>query len=307
MTSPPGRTFSFDVVGIGTSSVDHLCVVPRLPRLDSKQPLAVYEMQPGGQVPTALVALQRWGAATAYAGAFGDDPGGVLVRTALAREGVDLSGSVVRHNVAQQVAVILIDEVTGERSVLWQPARHLILDADELPCTLLQAGRFLLLDAVEITAASAAARCARAAGVTVVLDVDTPAPGIETLLAKTDVLIASSDFLLRLTDCANIRKALHVAARSGPWFVAVTLGLGGALALVNEELHYVTAFPVVSVDSTGAGDIFHAGCIHGLLHGWAVSDTLRFAAAAAALKCEHLGGRPGIPSLERARTLAGLL
>jgi sugar/nucleoside kinase (ribokinase family) len=86
--------------------------------------------------------------------------------------------------------------------------------------------------------------------------------------------------------------------------VGVTLGPGGALAYVHGRFHYVPAFHVPVVDSTGAGDIFHAGAIYGLLHSWPVAETLRFAATAAALKCEKLGGRPGIPTLERALALA---
>ena len=91
---------------------------------------------------------------------------------------------------------------------------------------------------------------------------------------------------------------MRAASKRGPWFVGVTLGPGGALAYVHGEFHYVAAYRVPVVDSTGAGDIFHAGSIYGLLQGWSAPDTLRFAAAAAALKCEKLGGRPGIPTLE---------
>jgi len=57
------------------------------------------------------------------------------------------------------------------------------------------------------------------------------------------------------------------------------------------------------VDSTGAGDLFHAGCIYGLLQQWSIPETLRFGAAAAALKCTQLGGRPGIQTVERAMAL----
>jgi sugar/nucleoside kinase (ribokinase family) len=295
---------AFDVVGFGMSSVDHLCVVARHPRLDSKQPLQAYEVQPGGQVPTALVALQRWGLKTAYLGSFGDDPGGILARSALALEGVDLSASVARRNVQQQVSVILIDEITGERSVLWQRVPALRIEASELSLPTLASGKLLLMDAVDLPSAILAARTARQAGRLVVLDIDVPAAGVEELLSLTDVLITSPDFPVRLTGIGDIRQALRTAAKFGPWFVAATLGPGGALAVVHGELHYAAAHHVVAVDSTGAGDIFHAGCIYGILRQWPVSDTLRFAAAAAALKCEKLGGRPGSPSLARAYELA---
>ena len=261
-------------------------------------------MQPGGQVPTALVALQRWGLRTAYVGSFGDDAGGVLARSALAIEGVDLAATVVRANTAQQVAVILIDEISGERSVLWQRVDTLVLRAHEVPENVVQSGRALLMDAVDLPAATAAARVAQGAGVLTVLDADTPAAGIEALLRHTDVLIVGAEFPAQLTGCADLRAALRAAAKLGPWFVGVTLGPGGALAYVHGRFHYVPAYRVAVVDSTGAGDIFHAGTIYGVLQGWPVSDTLRFAAAAAALKCERLGGRPGIPTMERACRLA---
>ena len=294
----------FDVVGFGLSSVDHLCVVKRHPRLDSKQQLVSYTVQPGGQVPTALVALQRWGLRTAYIGGFGDDTGGVLSHAALATEGVDLAATVVRANTRQQVSVILIDEISGERSVLWERVDGLVLQPHEVSREQVVAGRVLLMDAVDMPTAISAAQQAKDDGVLTVLDTDNPTRGIDDLLCLTDILIVGTEFPARLTGISDLRSALRAAAKRGPWFVGVTLGPGGALAYVRGEFHYVPAFRVPVVDSTGAGDIFHAGSIYGLLQGWSVPDTLRFAAAAAALKCEKLGGRPGIPSLQRALALA---
>jgi sulfofructose kinase len=296
----------FDVVGFGLNSVDHLCVVQRHPRLDSKQPLVTYDVQPGGQVPTALVALQRWGLRTAYVGSFGDDVGGMMSRESLVSEGVDVTACVTRSDTRQQVSVILIDEVSGERSVLWQRVDELVLRADEVPHAVLTAGRVLLMDTVDMPTAIDAARRAKQHGILTVLDTDSPAAGIDELLQLTDVLIVAAEFPARLTGVADLRDALRQTAKRGPWFVGVTLGPGGALAFVQGEFQYVPAFRVPVVDSTGAGDIFHAGSIYGLLQGWPVPDTLRFAAAAAALKCEKLGGRPGIPTLERAQALAGI-
>lgn len=293
-------------VGIGTSSVDHLCLVTRHPRLDAKQPLVHYEVQPGGQVPTALVALQRWGTPTAYVGNFADDPGGILARSALAREGVDLTATRVEPNTVQPVSVILIDQVTGERSVLHQnnpKLERVELDAHAIRA--IQSAQIVLLDAVDLSAAITAARLAKKGGGLVVLDVDRPAPGMEELLHLTDVLITAPDFPLRLTGKERLAAALHEACRFGPWFAAATLGPGGVVACVRGREYFVPGYPVCAVDSTGAGDVFHAGCIFGLLHDWPVERTLRFAAAAAALKCRKIGGRPGIPKVEDAWKLVG--
>ena len=76
------------------------------------------------------------------------------------------------------------------------------------------------------------------------------------------------------------------------------MGDDGVMALVNAELLHVEAFKVNAVDTTGAGDVLHAGFIYGLLENWEVAEILKFANAAAALKCKELGGRKGIPTLE---------
>jgi sugar/nucleoside kinase (ribokinase family) len=80
----------FDVVGIGRNSWDRLAVVESYPPPDAKVEALKLEIQPGGQVATAMVSAARLGASTRYLGKFGDDAGGRAVRAALVREGIDL-------------------------------------------------------------------------------------------------------------------------------------------------------------------------------------------------------------------------
>jgi sugar/nucleoside kinase (ribokinase family) len=293
-----------DVVGFGANTDDHLCVLARPPGVDSKQRLVTYARQSGGQVPTALIALQRWGLRTAYVGAFGDDEGAARQRASLAAEGVDLRGTHVRAGSGSQTSVILIDEVSGARTVLWDRPNALGLEVGEIDRALLTAGRVLLTDATDAASAVRAAGWARADGTVVVLDVDTPGDGTAALLALSDVVIVSDGFPQRLTGSADLRQALRQMRAFGPALVVVTLGAGGALGCTADGLHYAPAFPVPVVDTTSAGDLFHAGCIFGLLRRWAVGDTLRFAAAAAALECTGLGGRAAIPTLAAVQQLA---
>jgi sulfofructose kinase len=292
-------TAPFDVVGFGFNTFDHVCVVDRHPGLDGKQRVREYVQQPGGQIPTALVALQRWGLRTAYVGPFGDDEGGRAQRASLAAEGVDLRGTRVRSDVGSQTSLILVDRITGERSVLWQRPDGLALRADELDRDLLTSGRALFMDADDLATARLAARWAREAGVVTVLDVDTPGPGIDALLADTDVLAVAREFAHRFTGCTDLGRAVRELAKAGPRLAIVTLGTGGALACADRALHHVPAVRVSVVDTTSAGDLFHAGVVYGLLHDWPLDRTLRFASAAAALECMALGGRAAIPPLDR--------
>lgn len=174
---------AFDVVGLGFNTIDHVCVVPRPPRLDAKERMAAYQTQPGGQIPTALIALQRWGLRTAYVGPFGDDEGGRAQRASLLAEGVDVSAARVCRGVASQVSVILVDQASGERTVLWHRPADLGLDLGPSMRAPLVSGRVLFLDADDIDGAVAAARWAREAGVVVALDVDEPSSRAEELLS----------------------------------------------------------------------------------------------------------------------------
>jgi sugar/nucleoside kinase (ribokinase family) len=155
----------------------------------------------------------------------------------------------------------------------------------------------LLLDDEDLDRAIQVAGWARAAGAAVVLDVDMARPEIAALVARADIVIVSDGFPQRLTGKAALRPALHALARYGPTLVVATLGAGGALACHDGQLTFVPAHAVPAVDTTSAGDVFHAGVIHGVLQHWSLQDTLRFASVAAALTCTALGGRAAIPPL----------
>ncbi len=300
---PPRAAVRFDVVGFGVGTVDTVCVLPGPVLGDAKLRLLDYQVHPGGQVPTALVALQRWGLRTAYVGSLGADAGGQMQRRDLQDAGVDVSAARLRTGVASQTSVILVDAVTGARSVLWQRPEGLALRADELHRSVLSAGRALLLDADDGETALQAAAWARAAGALVMLDVDVPGPQTAALLAHSDVVIVGDGFPQRHTGHADLAAALRAMAAAGPRLVAATLGAGGALAWADGALRYVPACRVPVVDTTSAGDCFHAGCLYGLLQGWPAARALHFAAAAAALACTRLGGRPSVPTLPEVAAL----
>jgi sulfofructose kinase len=300
---PGGK--AFDVVGVGLNAIDHLCTVTAFPTFNSKSQLADYRCQPGGQVATALVALARWGCRAAYVGSFGDDPLGALSRRSLADEGVDLAGAVERCGVTNQLAVILVDRDSGERTILMHRPAALALRPAELRRELVTAGRVLHLDGYDLDAALTAASWARAAGIPVVVDVDTRSGPMERLLALTDAVIVSLEFARECTGAADPAAALgRLAAATGAPLVAVTLGADGVIAVSGGVTVRAPGHPVRAVDTTGAGDVFHAGFIYGMLHDWPLARALRFANAAAALKCTEAGGRPGIPTVAAAEALA---
>ncbi len=287
-----------DLVGVGLNATDTLIRLPHYPMLGSKVEFRSADILPGGQVATAVAACQQWGLRTRYVGKIGDDSAATIHRAEFARLGVE-THLVTASGCASQQAVILVDDA-GERTVLWKRDNGLTLQPEELRREWIVNARALHLDGHDTAAAAVAAGWACDAGVPVIADLDDLYPGVETLLGKIDYLITSRDIPGRLTGDQNLRQSLpEVRNRYGCRLTAATLGHEGVLAWDGSRFHYAPAFQVKTLDTTGAGDIFHAGFIYGLLQDWPLTRQLDFACAAAALNCAAAGARGGIQPVER--------
>ena len=306
---PTAAGRSFDVVGFGLNMTDLLVVVERFPLPDSKQPVRRQTYSPGGQAASAMVACARLGWRARYVGCFGDDEHGRQGRSSLADEGVDVDTCRVAPDTPNGLSVILVDERTGERTVLWSRDPGLRLGPGDVAPAAVCAGRALLVDCHETAAATAAARHARRAGVRTVVDVEHVRDGIDALLAEIDVIITARDFPAALTGESRPGAALR-AIRDAyrPALVCMTLGAEGSLALVGDGEVRTPAFRVRVVDTTGAGDVFRGGFIAGWLRAGGdaqVEDVLRYANAVAALKCRGLGAREASPTPAEVEALLG--
>jgi sulfofructose kinase len=282
-----------DVVGVGLNATDTQLPVPHFPQSGEKVEIHSANALLGGQVATAMAACQQWGLTTRYVGKIGEDHAAAMHRAEFARLGVE-AHLFSAPGCSSQQAFILV-EPTGERTVLWKRDPRLTLHPAELEREWIINARVLHLDGHDTVAATQAAQWARRAEVPVVADLDDLYPGYEALLPKIDYLITSRDIPWRLTGEQNLLHALpQVAQKYQCRLAAATLGHQGVLAWDGENFHYAPSYHVAVVDTTGAGDIFHAGFIYGLLQNWALQRQLEFACAAAALNCAAIGARGGI-------------
>src|SRR5437868_7116845 len=262
-------TSKVDVVGVGLNATDTLIPVHQYPPAGSKVEFRSANVLPGGQVATAMVACQSWGLRTRYVGKVGDDLAATLHRSEFANHGVE-THLLTAPGCPSQQAFILVDDA-GERTVLWKRDDRLILRPEELDHDWIVSSRALHVDGHDTAAAAAAAGWARSAGVPVIADLDELYPGVEELLKSVDYLITSRDIPGRLMEEPDLRKALlALRERFACRLTAATLGEEGVLAWDGTRFHYAPAFRVETLDTTGAGDIFHAGFIYGLLQGWSL-------------------------------------
>ncbi len=285
-----GSAPKVDVVGVGLNATDTLIALPHYPISGTKIEFQDLQVLPGGQTATAMVACGTWGLRSRYVGKLGDDPAAQMHRDAFQEAGVD-ARLLTAHNCASAQSFILVDN-TGERTVLLKRDPRTSLQGSEIECEWITTARVLHVDGFDTDAAIRAAQWAREAGIPVTADLDELYPGLEALLPLIDHLIVSRDFPTRLTGKADLQTALKTMQQSyGSRLTAATLGHDGVLAWNGETFCCRPAYRVSVADTTGAGDLFHAAYLYGLLQGWPLERQLDFACAAAALNCTARGAR----------------
>jgi sulfofructose kinase len=292
----------FDVVGIGENSCDVVLRVAGRIAPNAKLPVTARRALPGGQVATTLATCASLGLRAAYIGAFGTDSDGAALRRALEQRGVDTSLCVERH-VRGRSAVIVVDEQSGDRTVLSERDRDLDLRADEIPEAVIAAARALHVDDTDPTASLLAARIARRAGVPVTSDFDQIIARTTELLAAVSVPILAESMPTALTGETEPQRALRALSQPEHRMICVTLGARGAMMLVGDRVYQSPGFTVTVIDSTGAGDVFRGAFIAAMLRGDPPDQILRFANAAAAIACSREGALDSVPTLDQIEAL----
>ncbi len=296
------------IIGLGMATLDVLLRLKDMPTWEHGTRISDFSFQGGGPVGTAMVAAAKLGARVGFIGTVGNDEAADLKMRSFHEVGIDLSRLIHRDIPENQVVIVYVHAETGER-VFAGVSRtgDTQVGPDELDRDYITSADYLHLDGYHNAAALQAAQWMQAAGKTVVLDgskTNGPVRGsMRDLVAHVDVLISGSGFVQGLTGEPDLSCALEAALDYGPRIVVQTEGADGAYTVTRgpagvEERVHTPAFACNVIDTTGAGDVFHGAYIVGLLHGWDVRETARFASAVSALKCTRLGGRAGIPTFE---------
>lgn len=291
------------VLVVGYAAYDSIMPVDGMPPEDTKVEVAAIHEGGGGPGATAAVALSRLGACVRFLGVLTDDAAGQHQCRELAEAGVDFSPSPVLTGHDSPRAIILVNRNGGERTIFWSRGDLPPLEPGLADLTLLDGIDLLYTDGHEAPTAVILAREARRRNIPVVMDAGSVREGSGELVATCTDVISSGIFAHDLTGVREPEAALRALAALGPSRVAMTLGERGVLGLVDGAPLRLSAFDVPVVDTTGAGDAFHAGYARALLAGADFSACLDHGQAVAALKCRDWGGRRGLPTLQEAEAL----
>jgi sulfofructose kinase len=266
--------------------------VERVPERGFKENASHFDEICGGNALNATIGIARLGARASLCGPMGDagEMASRFIFDKLAEEGIDTSHLVHMAGLVTPISAIMID-ASGERTIV--TFRDPGLWKVKLP-----AADTLLRDCDAILVESRCAPfstelCAEALrrNIPVVVDIDRQMSRSEGMLTAASHLVFSSEQLQETAGVPDDGEALKKMARLTPAFLAATRGPRGTIWLdENGGLQETPAFPVHTVDTLGAGDVFHGAFTVALTEGMDLRQALRFASAAAALKCTRFGG-----------------
>ncbi|PZA11214.1 sugar kinase [Rhodopseudomonas palustris] len=286
------------VLCIGIPVRDLTFRIEAIPDRGNKVPASAFGEICGGNALNASIGIARLGGKAQMCGPMGDaeEAAARFIFDKLAEEGIGSDHLVHMPGLVTPISAVLVDP-TGERTIvtfrdpgLWKVA---LPDAD----TLLKDCDAILTESRCSSFVTPLCAEATRRGIPVVVDVDNAMAMNEGLLTAASHLICSAEALHGTAGTENDEEALKKLARLTKAFVAVTRGPKGTLWLDDKQQFRETpAFPVHSVDTLGAGDIFHGGFTVAFGEGQDIAHALRFASAAAALKCTRSGGAFACPT-----------
>jgi sulfofructose kinase len=182
-----------DVVGLGYCCQDELLLLSEIPGPEGRATIRQREVQGGGMVATAMVAVARLGGRAGFVTKLGDDDTGKWIREDFQRYGVDVSRVVVQTGARSHRTVVLVDERTGSRSFLSDRGEVAEISSHELDREYVTQGAILHLSDAS-PAAMLAAHWAKEAGREVCFDGTHFHPSTMELIPLLDYLIVSRFF-----------------------------------------------------------------------------------------------------------------
>jgi sulfofructose kinase len=291
---------------LGIATLDYVYSVETMPTRGEKYRSRGLTVVGGGCAGNASVAIARLGGRCWLATRLADDLTGDQIVADLAAEGVETRFARRAAGLRSPVSAILVD-AEGERMVISYSDPAMPEDTGWLPQALPEGAGAVLADTRWGEGALAALALARDAGVPGVLDGDRKPPHPD-LIATASHVAFSAQALREVAGEDDPRLGLARIGRNLPTWLAVTLGKEGVLFLEDGEVAHLPAFAVETVDTLGAGDVWHGAFALALAEGQGERAAIRFASAAAAIKCTRFGGRTGAPrrdEVERFLAAAG--
>lgn len=294
MQTPTKEKFNHNsgpsVVVVGSINCDIVSYLEHFPKANETVFAHGYEIAIGGKGLNQAVAAARIGAQVSMIGCVGDDDFGRQAIAHLSRAGVDCSHIMIAPDAPTGVAAIAVNDA-GDNMISVASGANLALSAEHVKsCRAVIENADVLITQAEISAPvmRAALEIANGAGVVSVLN---PAPAKKSvlpLLKYCSFITPNESETESLSGYypegdSNIANAMRVLKDHGARHIVITCGRRGSVISGESGPIDIAPFEVVSVDSTGAGDVFNGVFAVGIASGLSTEAAARRASAAAAI------------------------
>lgn len=279
-----------DVLCVGQACYDLVFTVKQVPQIDTKIVATDLINCGGGPTANAAIAVTKLGCTAAFAGYLGTDVYGQQHAQEFLAANVNTS-LLQRDVIPTPISVVLV-QADGSRALINYTGNTPFLASESIDFTHIRP-KVILLDGHQPNLSANLLDYARKYQIPTVLDAGSLHAGTSYLMDKVDYLVASEKFALQYE--ANLTLALKKLAKLVPT-VVITLGAKGLIWQRGLEQGKLNAFKVSAVDTTGAGDAFHAGFAVALAQQKSWHEILTFASATGSLCCTKLGARLALPT-----------
>lgn len=288
---------------VGSSNIDLIAKVPRLPKLGETLVGHSFFMGYGGKGANQAVMAAKLGAQVTMITKLGRDVFGEDYLKNYRTLGLDTAYVLFDDHLASGVAPILVDDNAQNCIVVVPGANSALSPADiQNAAPAIQQAQILICQLeIELATTLEAMRIAKAAGVTTILNPAPAQPLPDELLQLTDICAPNETETEILTGLSVAtlteaeQAARHLLAR-GPRAVILTLGERGALLVDQHTVEHIAPVKVSAIDPTGAGDAFVGSLATFLGEGLTLGEAIRRANAVAALSVTKIGTQSSFPT-----------
>ncbi len=295
-----------DVIGLGALNYDVLYAVERIARGGEEVGILDVKKVPGGSAANTIVALSRLGVEVGFVGMVGTDEEGVLIVEEFIKEGVETR--IIKKEGYTGAAIGFVD-AQGERALYIYPGVNERLCMEDIDRDFINNTRFLhtssfvnkeQLEMQRELAKRVKSKLSFSPGM---LCFNYELEDLIEVIERSAVVFLSHDELRLLAKVAGYEKGAEALLNRGAQIVCVTLGERGSYVTDSTGAAYlIDAYPTDVVDTTGAGDAFAAGFLHGLLHEKSIQESGKIGNMVASFCIREYGARKGLPfklSLEK--------
>ena len=294
------------IVVFGSFVVDLMGRGPHLPVPGETVKSGFFKMGAGGKGFNQGVAAHKSGGDVTMITKLGKDTFAEIALGTMRELGMDTSRVIQTEEYATGVALIEVDENSGQNAIMVIPsACDRISDAEVAALKEVIEGADILLTQLETNMSSikGVIDMAHAAGKTIILNTAPVQPVEDALLSKVTIVTPNEVEASILTGVKVVDE--QSAAQAADWFfqrgvkkVVITMDGMGAYVADGTRAELTPAFRVNAIDTTGAGDAYNGGFVTALSEGNDIFAAARFAAATAALSVQKMGTTPSMPTRE---------